>query len=213
MTRILRKAQLLALILSATSAQFVSAAVIENDAMIVTPTTAPPDIEIVNLPFDHQFILTQTAVPGDGLFLLQVEFTSSSTFLFRYAGIAEVYSLFIVEQGTIFDATYVNSQASFVTNLNTPGENTLTLQPGESQYIAYWDDRTIPGTPGLSPSDDDLYGWSLVTNVAGELVVTESATATSSGIIVGTLQQIPEPSGSLLLIATISMAMARRRRA
>ena len=213
MLRIFNWPTLQAAVLLGAFIQTSDAAVIQNDAMIVTPTTAPGDIESGYLTFEHQIILTQTAPPGDGLFLLEVGFTSSSTFLFRYAGIAEVYSLYMADQGTIFDATYVNSQPSFVNNLNTPGENTLTLLRGESQYIAYWDDRTIPVTPDQSASDGDLYGWALVTNVAGELVVTESATATSTGIIVGTLQQIPEPSTTLLLIAGLSTVAIQRKRA
>src|SRR4051812_7268272 len=85
-----------------------NAAVIQNDAMIVTPTTAPAYINTTYLFFPYQFILTQSAPPGNGLFLLEVVHASPTTFTFNYAGIAEGYSLFLTSPGEIFGVDYVN---------------------------------------------------------------------------------------------------------
>ena len=115
----------------------------QNDAMIVTPTTAPLDIESIYLTYDHQFIRTRTAPPGNGMLLLEVAFDSPNSLTFSYAGIAEAYSLFLVDSGDIFGADYVNTGTSIVNNSNTPGFAKISLLSGESRYLVYWDDRTL----------------------------------------------------------------------
>jgi hypothetical protein len=185
------------------------AAVIQNDAMIVTPTTAPPGINSFYLFYPHQFILTQTAPPGDGLFLLEVEHASSFDFTFRYAGIAEAYGLFLSPSGTILDSDFVNTQTAFVNNWNSPGEGTLTLGFGQTAYVGYWDKRS---GPGITATSDDLFGWALLQNQAGALTVIDSATATSGGIVVGTLQQVPETQTALMVLFGGCATLLCRRR-
>lgn len=187
-----------------------NAAVIQNDAMIVTPTTAPAYIDRTYLPFSLQFILTQSAPPGNGLFLLEVVNASSTTFTFNSFGIAEAYSLFLTSPGTVFGVDYVNTSPSFVSNWNSPTSATLTLGIGQSAYIGYWDNRTINGYTTAYPTD--LFGWARVRNQSGTLTVVESATATGEGIIVGTLQQIPEPASGIMVILSASALLFRRQK-
>ena len=173
----------------------VHAAVIQNDAIIGSPPV---------FPFDRTF--TVTSAP-----FLVIEVTNSAlnTFTFRYQGIAEAYSLFRVSTGTVFNASYVDSQPAFVNNWNSPGTGLLTLTPGQSQYLAYWDQGF--GPPTLTAGEADLYGWAQVTNSGGQLVVTASATADSGGIIVGTLDQIPEPGTNLLIAVGVASICIRQR--
>jgi hypothetical protein len=184
-------------------------AVIQNDAMIVTPTTAPPNVPAFYLFYPHQFILTQSAPPGNGLFLLEVAFETSTKFTFRYSGIAEAYSLFLTSPGVEFGADFVNTSSSFVNNWNSPGSGTLTLGFGQSAYIGYWDNRH---GPGLTATNDDLFGWARVRNQSGSLTVIDSATAIGGGIVIGTLQQVPEPSSIMIVLLTAGVTLFRRRR-
>jgi hypothetical protein len=119
------------------------------------------------------------------------------------------YSLFQVSLGQSFNADFVNSQASFVNNFNNPGAGTFVLLSGQSKYLAYWSQKN--GPPDRIAVDSDFYGWARFTNISGTLVVADSATADSGGIIVGTLEQVPEPS-SALLFGLGSLCLFSRRR-
>lgn len=176
------------------------AAVIQNDALIVAQGTPP-----YFFPFERTF--TVTSAP-----FLVVEVTNGTLgkFTFQYQGIAEAYCLFRVSAGTDFNASFVNSQTAFVNNWNSPGTGVLTLAPGQSEYLAYWDQGS--GPPRLTAGDADLFGWAQVTNSGGNLVVTSSATADGGGIRVGTLQQIPEPGTVLLFVAGVAFSGMQRSR-
>jgi hypothetical protein len=176
-------------------------AVIQNDAIIANAQTA-------SLPLpgegDH-FFLTQTAPPGNGMFLYQVTSQIPHNFTFSDMGIAEPNRLFLSEFGDRFDVLYLQSHPSFATNWNNHGAGTFTLLPGESRYLAYWDLRFF--------SDNDLFGWAHLTNIDGQLVVAASATAVGGGIVVGTLERIPEPStGGILASAVVAATLRRSRR-
>jgi len=181
-----------------------SAAVIQSDALIVSPTTAPSHIESFYLIHDRQLILAQSAPPGDGMFLYEVSTSSPGSFTFTYSGIAEPNGLVLVEADDRFDLGFITAEPSFANNWDNPGSGTLFLNPGESRYLGYWADQL---------SGDDLFGWSRITNLGGELVVEESATALGGGIIVGTLHQIPEPCmGALAVSGSLIIFILRTRR-
>jgi hypothetical protein len=177
----------------------IHAAVIQNDAHIVDQG-APP-----YFPFDRAFTVTSA-----GFLVIEVINSAPNEFTFQYRGIAELYSLFRITAGTDFTASFVNSQTAFVNNLNAPGLGVLTLAPGQSEYLAYWDQS--PTRVSLIADDTDLYGWAQITNSGGELVVAASATADNGGIKVGTLQQIPEPGSNLLIAAGLASICIRRSR-
>lgn len=187
-----------------------TAAVIQNDAMIVTPTTAPAHINRTYLNYPYQFILTQSAPPGNGLFLLEVVHASPTTFTFRAVGIAESFSLFLTSPGDIFGAEYVNTSTSFVKNWDSPPSATLSLRMGQSAYIGYWDNRTINGYRTAYATD--LFGWAQVGNQGGTLTVIDGATAIGGGIVVGTLQQIPEPTSGIMVMLSASALLLRRQK-
>lgn len=199
MTRLVRIS--LASLATAVTAQ---AAVIANDA-----TISPASGGL--LVFDRQFHLTQTAFPGrpgfSGLFLLEVTTAGSTQFTFSPRGIAEDYKLHTVAAGDLYTLAYVNSNQSFASNTDA-SDGVLTLGLGESSYIAYWDDI---GNQLGAIDDSGLFGWARLENIGGELSVTASATALGGGIIVGSLQQIPEPSAALLAFSGLALAFIRRR--
>jgi hypothetical protein len=174
----------------------VHAAVIQNDAMILDA-------------FDPAFFLHQPAFTVTSAAHLVVEVTSGSgnNFTFQYAGIAWPYSLFRVSLGTSFDASFANSQPVFVSNNNNPGTGVLNLRLGQSTYLAYLSQRQ-PG-PAI---ESNLYGWAKLTNSQGKLIVESSATADRGGIIVGTLQQIPEPTAVTLFAASLVFCCMQRGR-
>jgi hypothetical protein len=189
------------ILLAALAIPSVKAAVIQNDALILDAGASP-----YNFPFDHTFVVTSAP-----FLVVEVIYGIEDDFTFQYQGIAEAYALFRVGPGLDFNAAYVNSQPDFVNNWGSPGTGILTLAPGQSEYLAYWDQGF--GPPRLTAQDTDLFGWALVTNSGGELVITSNATANGGGIRIGTLQQIPEPCGVLLLSAAAALPCLRRRRA
>ncbi|NQW99676.1 hypothetical protein HQ447_03385 [bacterium] len=176
------------------------AAVIQNDALIGTPTTP-----LYYFPFEHTF--TVTSAPH---ILIEIAYGTRDDFTFQSQGLSSAYSLFLVNLDINFNATFVNSQTSFVNNWNSPGTNILELSPGQSEYIGYW--RQGFGPPRLTAGDSDIFGWALLTNLDGTLVVSSSATANGGGIKIGTMQQIPEPRTVLICATGAVLGCIRKRR-
>lgn len=193
------KYRIIHLVASLSLIPYLGAAVVQNDATIADKTP-------VGLPFPdgRYFFLTQTAPPGNGMFLYQVSTAIPNSFTFTYLGIAEANSLYLAVPGDQFDIVFVRTRPSFANNSNNPGSGILSLLPGETRYLAYWDDRFFAA--------DDLFGWARLSNVGGEIRVEESATAVGGGIVVGTLTQIPEPSGFMMAATALAMAAMRRTR-
>jgi hypothetical protein len=175
------------------------AVVIQHDAKILEPNSTVP-----SLPFRS---FTVTSAP---FFHVEISNSGLNEFTFRYQGIADAYSLFRVTSGIDFDAAYVNSQPAFVNNWGSPGTGLLTLAANQSAYLAYWDQGS--GPPRLTARDTDLFGWALVTNSGGTLIISDSATAVGGGIITGTLQQIPEPAAMWSVAGGLALFFLRRRR-
>ena len=149
------------------------------------------------------FHLTQSP---NGFVVVEVNRIRITTnFEFIHQSVAGAYALFQVASGE--ELTYLNL-ASKPGLGGWGGGNILTLNPGQHAYIGYWSQRN--GKPVAPPAADDIYGWARVTNTAGNLVVSSSASA-DTGIIVGTTQAIPEP-GAALLASLASLLLFRRRR-
>lgn len=203
LARFLNPIQTMKIVLLAAVLSFIStsgAAVIQNDAMLITSGTPP---------YFFPFGLTFT-VNSAPFLVIEVIKSNPNTFTFQYQGIADAYSLFQITAGTNFDASFVNSHSAFVNNWNAPGQGILTLPPGQSVYLAYWDQGS--GPPRLVAEDADLFGWARLTNASGKLIVSESATAMGGGIKSGTLEQIPEPTAPMILGVFGFLAASRRIR-
>ena len=136
----------------------------------------------------------------DGVFLAQVINSAPNEFTIEYPIVSWYNKLLMLPIGTDFTAQIVNS--------NSPTFS-LTLRPFQSAYLAYW---TQSWYPRSTAEDWDTFGWAKVTNFGGSLVVSSSATADSGGIIVGTLQQIPEVGTISLLAAGLAFSCVQRSR-
>ena len=106
-------------------------------------------------------------------------------------GILTTYGLYAAVPALEFTSTYAASHSVLV-----PGTSIQAFALNETRYYAYWG---APISVSGIPEPDDKYGWVSLTHTGSELVISDSATATSGGIIVGTYTQIPEPSSVLLL--------------
>ena len=177
--------------------QSASAAVIINDAVI------GPSI----FGAGHVFLTLSQSIPsGQGLFAIDIETVDPSQYHFSYAGIAEYYKFFAVAPGASIDPAFVLQNSPIVSNDNNPGSNTQTFALNQSKYFGYWDDRLN----GNEPDSNDNYGWVLLTRTSSGLVASSGATAIGGGIIVGTTNQLPEPT-STMLIALGFLSISRRR--
>lgn len=140
--------------------------------------------------------------------------------------IAELYSLFVVPQGTAFDAAYVSGHSPVTSNSGSLGNFTIPYN-GQTVLFAYWDDRAFFGGTGASGEVDasDLFGWMKVAFSQGtdpntfqpvvHWTILDSATARGAGIIAGTYTQIPEPGSTVAFAGLAGLAGAtgmRRRR-
>jgi hypothetical protein len=118
---------------------------------------------------------------------------------------------FVVSQGTEIGPGLVNTGTLLG---GTIGGNhfgsQLQLQASVPFLVGFWLDSG--GTPGL-PGKGDRFGWAaMVYRPATGLVLVDSATSISDGIIAGTTTTVPEPSTTLLGIATCGLVSVRRRR-
>lgn len=148
--------------------------------------------------------------------VLAVTPITATSFTFQYQGIAEGFGLFRMPAGTLLDAAYVNANPEWVNNFNTPGSATLTLGNGASTFIGYWDmNPPLPnrGSGGYIIEniayETDRFGWALVQNQAGTLVVTSSACNTDGALAIGATT-IPEPSYTLMALIAAAGAVWRR---
>lgn len=137
--------------------------------------------------------------------------------------IAEMYSLFVVTEGTTFDAAYVSSHSPVTGNSGT-GPYVIPYSGQSTVLFAYWDDRALFGGSGAWGEVDssDLFGWMRVEfSSSGGLqpavtwTILDSATARGGGIIAGTYTQIPEPASAAAVMSVTGFVIAagsRRRR-
>jgi hypothetical protein len=134
--------------------------------------------------------LTQSIPDGQGLFAIDIERLTSSTYKFMPMGIAERYGLFAVALSTLFDSDFVVSNSPIASNYTSDVNNIQTFNfINQSKYFGYWDDRNGDEIP--NPVDN--YGWVKITRTISGLTASSSATAIGSGIIVGSLTQVPVP--------------------
>ena len=137
--------------------------------------------------------------------------------------IAELYSLFVVAEGTAFDAAYVSGHSAVVNNSGTLPPFTLPYE-GQAVLFAYWDDRAAFGGTGAWGEVDgsDLFGWMRIAFSTGtdpqtqqtivQWTLLDSATAKGGGIVAGTYTQIPEPAAASLLLGLAAFVTTNRRR-
>ena len=202
------KARHLLPLLLASALSSVSAAVYLNDAVIDKPANTflggdPPWSSYASV-----FLLTQSP---NGFVVLEVQRMGTTTapyqFQFNNLAIAAYYGLFSVSAGE--ELTFLNAASK-------PAGYSLSLSIGQSAYIGYWSQRSGK-PPSLTMESNDIFGWAKVTVVApsgpnpARLTVQESASA-DGGIVVGTIQQIPEPGYVLLVPAGICALLRRRER-
>ena len=184
-----------------------SAAVYLNDAVIDKPANTSLG---GNPPWDAYasvFMLTQSP---NGFVVLEVERVGTTTtpynFQFNGLSIAGYYGLFSVSAGE--DLTFLNAASKASGRL-------LALSIGQSAYIGYWSQRTGK-PPSATMEANDIFGWAKVTVLApsgpnsARLSVLESVSA-DGGIVVGTVQQIPEIDSALLASAGFLLIFRRRR--
>ena len=162
--------------------------------------------------------LTNSINPSQGrsgLFAIQISSGGGSQFTFSYAGIAEEYALYSVTPGTVIDPSFASLTSPLVSNNGVdPGSSVQTFLLGQSTYFGYWDDRQFSGSdPGIQSTPDiyDDFGWVEITRTASGLEVASSATALGSGIIAGTITQVPEPSVSVLVLLGLGLSLGWRR--
>ncbi len=216
--------RLLALALALLSPAGAPAAVILEDAAF-SPFPLSPDGATQLL------ALTKSIPSGSGacgFFFDSVHDETSGTVSTRINGafIAELYKLFVVPPGVVFDAAYVATHEPVASNTGTTPPYLLPYVPGQSSLFAYWDDRSALGGGGVvnAPDAVDLYGWVAIDYTLDEDPVTfvptiswsvrDNATAAGGGIITGTYTQIPEPAAGAALAAFAALAApaVRRRR-
>jgi hypothetical protein len=132
---------------------------------------------------------------------------SSSAYSFFNHGLAEDYAFYDVSLGNLIDLSYTQ----LATRLNSyyfndsPQAN-FNIALNQSKYLGYWADIDY----GTSTARD-YFGWVRVTRTAAGLVASESATSVGKGIVVGSFEEIPEPSVSLLIITAMAPLLRRRR--
>ena len=141
-------------------------------------------------------------------FVIYVDAISPSSFEFKAASIAEEIGLYNVTLGTNFGPEFAFANNPIVSNNGVdPGISSQAFSLNQSKYFGYWDDRPLNGN---LPDSDDNYGWVMITRTTSGLVASSGATAIGGGIVVGTTNQIPEPSASLLLALSLGVSLARR---
>lgn len=178
----------------------------------------------------HLLALTKSIASGSGacgFFFNSIHDETSGTVSTRITGafIAELYKLFVVPPGLVFDAAYVATHEPVASNTGTTPPYFLTYEPGQSSLFAIWDDRSLLGGGGVvnAPDAVDLYGWMAIDYTLDEDPVTfvptvswsvrDSATATGGGIITGSYVQIPEPGANAALVGLAALgALGIRRR-
>ena len=180
------------------------AAVSLNDALLEasSPYTIPP--------FDRAFYLNSTNSPEDTW--TGVAFQSPISFYFEALGLSSAFQLVEIEKFDEFSVSTVDTYPSFVDNSLGSPSNTLLLNDGETAMFGVWVDMADDGIGPGGKSANDLYGWVEFTNTMGELVVSDSASASSDGIIAGTAQQVPEPNAVVLFWLSTSFIMLKRFR-
>lgn len=175
----------------------------------------PNDAAILPLFGSGQYlILTNSIDPSQGrygLFAIQITSNSPSQYTFSAYGIAEEYALYGVSPGVAIDPAFAAATTPLVSNNGVdPGGSVQTFSFGQSRYYAYWDDRYYDsGIAQRIRDSTDNYGWVQITRTVSGLRVSSSATALGSGIIAGTLTQIPEPSAGLLLFLGLAFSVCQ----
>ena len=116
--------------------------VIEDDAVLTDNRNSPTDVVFG----DYSLGLSQSPLlpgrDGQGLFGFGIDDLGGDQFQFGAFGIAEDIALYVVEQGDVVDATFVDSTVPLASNFgDVDSESPLTLAVGESVFLGYWDDR------------------------------------------------------------------------
>lgn len=130
---------------------------------------------------------------------------SSSAYSFSYFGLAEEFAFYVVSLGNLIDLSYTQLATRLISNAGSPPAN-FNIALNQSKYLGYWADMDY----GTSTAND-YFGWVRVTRTAAGLVASGSATSVGKGIVVGSFEEIPEPSVSLLIITAMAPLLRRRR--
>ena len=152
-------------------------------------TAARGDVIVTNVHYSS--IIPNMIVSGSGLSLTVTDRGGGNYDLSDDTLIP--YRLFSANYGLEFTYSNIN----WNTQLLTSKTSSQTFSVNETKLYTFWED--LPGSDLNTPDQDDYYGWFSLTHTGSELLISDSATATSGGIIVGTYTQIPEPSSALLL--------------
>lgn len=131
---------------------------------------------------------------------------SSSIYSFSYWGIAEEFAFYDVSLGVLIDPSYTKLASRLVSNAGNPFASNFNLALNQSKYLGYWADMDYGATTA-----NDYYGWVRVTRTAAGLVASASATSVGKGIVVGSFEEIPEPSVSVLVLSAMAISLRRRR--
>ena len=135
--------------------------------------------------------LAQTCPLTQGVFVVSITYLGGGSYGFGCIGLAEEYALFTTLPGVVFTASFAQTNTAFVSNDGeVPIFDILSFAPGETRYLAYWDDRDFDG----EPDSGDNYGWVMLWWSTVELHLVASATCVGGGIVVGTDLIVPAPA-------------------
>ena len=168
----------------------------------------PNDAILIPGGFGADYSLQLTQQMG-GLFAFGFNELGGGDVFVGAQGIAQPIGLWEIDFMDVFDTNYAISNPRFADNSGQTA-GTFNVQEGESFYLAYWDDTSFLGINVPDPTDS--FGWAEITRTNGDLEIVGSATAIGGGIVVGTLQQVPEPSAAFALTILATSCFVRRRR-
>ena len=185
-------------ILMSASAQ--SAVVFENNIQL----NADPGFA------DFELLIFQDAAATDPTSIFFDFDSAASMITFVTANIDEGSEWYFADQGEEFSAATIGSLVVFA-SLDNP--STVNMSFETESPLFHLGVNTGLGDGSGGEFDRSVFGWVLLENTGSDLELVESAvTYDQPGIVVGTLETVPEPSSVLLLSFGGLACLLRRRR-